>query len=109
MSFGLKQMQQEQGTWQEHNIGIVESSHILIGVQEELGELCHAHLKMVQGIRGNSNEHRAKAKDAIGDMLVYLAGYCNREGYDLESIVEETWAEVKQRDWRKYPKNGVSE
>lgn len=46
----------------------------VFGVVEELGELAHAHLKEQQGIRGTAEEHQAAAKDAIGDLTVYLLG-----------------------------------
>jgi hypothetical protein len=46
----------------------------ILGVVEELGELAHAHLKAKQGIRGTQAEHDAAAKDAIGDITVYLLG-----------------------------------
>lgn len=73
---------------------------------EELGELCHAHLKQEQGIRGTAAQHEAKAKDAIGDILIYLADYTAGRGWDLQAIVEDTWAEVSRRDWRANPADG---
>lgn len=75
---------------------------------EELGELTHSHLKQLQGIRGTPEEHVAKAKDAVGDIIVYLADYCTRRGWDLENIVSDVWAEVSKRDWVVYPLNGVT-
>jgi NTP pyrophosphatase (non-canonical NTP hydrolase) len=59
----------------------------------------HAHLKEVQDIRGTAAEHQAKAKDSIGDIIVYLADYCNARGWNLEEIVREVWPKVRKRDW----------
>jgi hypothetical protein len=42
-------------------------------------------------------------KDAVGDIMIYLSDYCYRSGFDLGEIVQETWAKVSQRDWRKNP------
>lgn len=64
----------------------------IIGVVEELGELAHAHLKLKQGIRGTPEEHLENARDALGDLMIYLMGvisfHGNREG-DLEAFVKE--------------------
>ena len=70
-----------------------------------MGELAHAHLKEEQGIRTGEN-HIALAKDSIGDIIIFLADYCSARGFDLQEIIEETWAEVKQRDWKKDPIKG---
>lgn len=78
----------------------------LLGVVEEVGELCHAHLKNEQGIRGTPEEWEAKKKDAIGDVLIYLLDYCSREGLDVEECLETAWAEVSQRDWIRFPGDG---
>ena len=65
-----------------------------------LGHLNHAHLKSVQGIRGTPEEHAAKIKDAIGDIVLFLADYSTCKGWDLDEIVTETWNKVSKRDWK---------
>jgi NTP pyrophosphatase (non-canonical NTP hydrolase) len=72
----------------------------LVGVMEEKGELAHAHLKAAQKIRGSEEEHIANAKDAIGDLTIYLLGVISRigQGFEDEGISPErqastpTWA-----------------
>lgn len=108
----LKQLQNEIQEWVEYNFlqgKPSDPNKPLFGAMEELGELSHAHLKQMQGIRGTAKEHELAAKDAIGDLIVYLIDYCNSRNFDLQEIVESTWNEVKKRDWIKYPKNGISE
>lgn len=116
----ISEWQHIQARWAFDNFGIQTSGQQLYGVTEELGELAlailsslgklsHAHLKTEQGIRGTAEEHRAAKKDAIGDMVIYLMSYCNLEGFNLQSIIDETCEEVFKRDWKKFPKNGVSE
>ena len=56
----------------------------IMGTFEELGELSHAHLKQEQGIRGTDEEHELNAKDAIGDLSIYLMGVMNRTGTPRE-------------------------
>ena len=82
---------------------IADGHRPLLGVCEEAGELCHAHLKAEQGIRGTQDEHLEAKKDAIGDIVIYLADYCSQQGIDLERSIENTWAKVKQRDWKQNP------
>lgn len=99
---GLRRLQTEQVPWVKHNFGDRPSWMPLLGAVEELGELAHAHLKQAQGIRV-SEDHDAKAKDAVADVVIYLADYCTARGYDLESLVMDTWDKVKQRDWKAHP------
>lgn len=105
----LAEFQAEQREWQERNFPGNAGHSALLGLVEEVGELSHAHLKTEQGIRGTVEEHRAEAEDAIGDIMVYLAGYCNNNGYDLDGCLKRAWDEVKKRDWQKNSKDGVSE
>ncbi len=72
---------------------------------EELGELCHSVLKMRQNIRSDQNLVEAE-KDALGDMLIYMIDYCNKRKFFLDEILQETWRQVKERDWITYPNNG---
>ena len=46
------------------------------GASRSSGELTHSHLNE-QGIRGTPEEHDTAAKDAIGDLIVYLLGVAN--------------------------------
>lgn len=98
----LRELQQQQRDWVAHNFGERPSWHPLLGAFEELGELAHAHLKQVQGIRLNEN-HEENAKDAVGDVVIYLSDYCTARGFDFQEIVEQTWAKVRQRDWKRNP------
>jgi len=103
----LRKLQEEQRPWVLHNFGNRPSWMPLLGAVEELGELAHAHLKAAQGIRLGEN-HQEAAKDAVADIVIYLADYCSAEGYDFESIVTETWEKVRLRDWKADPIRGVS-
>lgn len=101
----LKQLQAEVKEWTEHNFPNAEKVDPVLGVAEETGELCHAILKMKQGIR-ISEDHVGEAIDAIGDIVIYLADVCNKYGFDLESVVYSTWAQVHHRDWLNDPEKG---
>lgn len=120
-------IQREQKEWALKNFGEQPPHRALLGAVEELrelveadpsspdhilelikalGRLSHSQLKGEQGIRVNK-DHRALAKDAVADMVIFLVSYCNDKDFDLEDIVRDTWDEVKQRDWRKNPKTGM--
>lgn len=97
----IKYLQTEQAVWSERNFGKHDYHHPLMGVVEEVGELHHAILKQEQGIRGTHAEHEEAAKDAVGDIVIYLADVCTCRGWDMAEIIQTTWARVKLRDWRK--------
>lgn len=103
----LKKIQEEQAAWAKHNFGEQIANNQFLGVVEEVGELSHALLKRTQGIRVNE-DHDANVKDAVGDIIIYLANLCTCEGIDLEKTVQDTWDSVKMRDWIKYPEDGIS-
>lgn len=129
----LTTFQRQVKQWRTVNFGDGPAVHPLLGVVEELGELvdaflllpspwrgassvlrlagavgrlAHATLKTEQGIRGSAQKHELAAKDAVGDLLVYLADLCGRRGWDMEKILDDTWAQVSRRDWRKNPAEG---
>lgn len=113
---GLAALQEEHAQWTRRNFPGQTSHQPLLGVIEEVGELAHAHLKNEQKIRGYGDARggdvegrrrtRAEVSDAIGDIVIYLSGYCTTNGYDLQECVETAWAEVSKRDWVANPETG---
>ena len=94
--------------WLDHNFPAQLEHEPLLGIIEEAGELAHAHLKHGQGIRGiDREEFERQATDAIGDIMIYIASYCNATGLDMAECLETTWEEVSERDWIEYPETGV--
>ncbi len=105
----LQRFQQEHKKWLSHNFPGQTDHQALLGVIEEVGELAHAHLKHEQGIRGYDDaKYRKEAGDAIGDIIVYLASYCNTNGFDLDLCLELAWEEVSNRDWKHDPTRGTA-
>lgn len=107
-----KLMQGSVLAWSKHNFKDQEEINPAMGAVEEMGELMHAILKERQGIRNPKNDEGSwddDIKDAVGDVVVYLMDYCGRRGIDFWDAVELTWIEVSQRDWIKFPKNGLTE
>ena len=104
----LAELQRQHREWLAHNFPGQAPHHGLLGVVEELGELAHAHLKAEQGIRGYDDEGKtaAEIRDAVGDIVIYLASYCNTNGIDLGACVREAWEQVSRRDWAAEPETG---
>ena len=100
----IHDLQTEHQIWVHHNFPNQQVWEPLLGLQEELGELSHAYLKFVQGIRGN--DHRNEMYDAVGDLFIYLMSFCNAAGFELETCIMRAWGLVKQRDWRADPVSG---
>ena len=89
----FRQLQQQQIPWVKHNFPTRDAYYPLLGAVEELGELCHAHLKSLQGIRGTAAEHQEAKKDAVADAVIFLADYCTANDIDFQEAVEKTWGE----------------
>jgi len=92
--------------WAFRNFGIQTSSQMLLGAMEELGELAHAHLKKEQEIRKNE-DHDEKARDAVGDIIIYLMQYCSLRNWDIETVISDAVEAVLSRDWKINPIDGV--
>lgn len=74
---------------------------LLLGLTEELGELCHAHLKGEQNIRHTKEEIIKLKKDAIGDLVIFLANYCDSQNFKLSDCMNIAWGAIKNRNWTK--------
>ena len=98
----LQFLQTQHKQWLDHNFPHQAKHDALLGLMEEVGELAHAHLKHDQQIRGLGDISQANDKkiDAIGDIVIYLASYCNSNGFDLAACVHTTWEKVQRRDWQ---------
>lgn len=61
----------------------------LLKLQEELGELAQAHLRLSARGRGEANEH--DRADEAADVLCMLLLYCRRFGIDPDQAVRRKW------------------
>lgn len=104
----LSRLQHEVNEWSQRNFPNGKPYHPLLGASEEIGELCHAHLKHEQGIRGTPEDHHEAKIDAVADAVIYLADYCARNGINMGKAVSDTWEKVRERDWQKNRANGLS-
>lgn len=83
----LKDLQTSLYHWQHYNFGPQNNDRLLLGINEEIGELCHCVLKKMQGIRGTPAEHNNNMKDAIGDIMIYTLNYLSGLKIDMPNFV----------------------
>ncbi len=112
MALAIINIQEEVKEWIKHNFPNSQAEDPLIGMMEELGELSHAFLKAKQCIRSGADPHAQdlpnKARDAIGDLMIFTIHFCILQGWNLQTILSDTWSQVKKRDWKAHPKTGIS-
>lgn len=101
----LKELQEERAKWAKENFPDATPEEQVMGAMEELGELCHAYFKGKNKIRGGEN--LMAESDAVGDILIFLAGYCELRGFSMQDAMEYAWAQVRNRDWKKNPTDGT--
>lgn len=101
----LEDFQEDVAQWSAHNFeprypdmkAVVD----MVILAEETGELARAIVKTHQGIRGSAEQWRVEAMKESGDIMVMLANIANSVGFSLTGALEERWAEVRQRDFKK--------
>lgn len=102
----MAQVQHEHRAWLNYNFPDQTVEQTVLGMMEELGELAHHLLKRMQGIRGDGVDHEAEIKDALSDFIIFSMDLADREGFIIQDAVVDTWAQVRERDWVKFPHDG---
>lgn len=105
----LKTMQKDIARWRKKNFPHSGTVGIqMIGVMEEVGEVCHLILKKDQKIRGPSlmsnRQWKEEMKDGVGDIVVYLMNLCTLASIDIEEAIKSTVEMVLARDWDEWRK-----
>ncbi len=103
----FQHLQSQVTQWAARNFPDAKPYQPLLGINEEAGELSHAHLKMEQRIRGEEKQHHDAKIDAVADLIIFTAHYCALNGIDMDSAVTLVWAEVSKRDWQKNKETGA--
>lgn len=103
MKMSLREFQTMCSEWQKRNFGdhFGTGYRNLLGVSEEVGELCHAHLKGEQNIKHTPEKIIELKKDAIGDIAIFLMNYCSSQNLDFQECVEHAWNQIKDRVYEK--------
>lgn len=75
------------------------------GLISILGSLCHAFVKLEQGIRSNEGLHEQEMQ-ALSGIVGWLQGLVE-DDVSFLIAVESTWSQVKSRDWNRNPETGT--
>lgn len=79
-----------------------------IMLTQSIGQCMHLHLKREQGIReGTQNNIKHQIEASVYSTLVCLLWLAAVWDWSLTGIVEETWAKVRQRNWKKDAESGA--
>ena len=97
--------------WQARNFGSATLQDLALGVCEEAGELAHAVLKHLQGIRGLKDPQIAKIKiaDALADVCIYATQIATLLRIDFGENYIATVEQVLERDWKTNQENGENQ
>lgn len=102
--YDIKKAQEDIYKWADKNFGPLDVREQYIGMTEEVGEVGHALLKGIQGIRGYTPEKsRTEVADGIADVFVYMMNVCTLLEIDAEEVISATVDRVTKRDWVKDP------
>lgn len=71
-----------------------DNVHMLFGMLTEIGELTDAFKKQMAY---NKDVDWVNVKEEIGDLMWYIAGFCNVNGFDLEEILEVNVKKLQAR------------
>ena len=102
----LEDLQKEIHNWNGEKFPTAPSYLALLKVGEEYGELNSHYIGRIEQRVGKAPvDHQAGIEDAVGDIVISLAVFCEREHLDMDSIVERVWAEVSSRIFIMKPQN----
>ena len=93
--FDLKTFQHELEARAERNIPRSATYQSLIGVFQEIGKLTRMQIED-EGISDVPENRQAAKRQAIGDVIIYMARYCTAQGWSLAEIIYEAWQKTKR-------------
>lgn len=100
MEGALGKVQRESHKWRQKAYPTTSTPELqTLGMAEEVGEVAHAVLKNVQGIRGYDLEKtKAEVGDGLADVIIYACGIASAFGLDLEDELLKAWTHVRDRN-----------
>jgi hypothetical protein len=103
----LKTLQEKIRNWNGEKFPTAPSYLALIKFYEEAGELARHYVGRVEHRVGKTEvDHQAGIEDAVGDIVIALTVFCERERIDLATMVEIVWSEVSKRTFVMKEKHG---
>lgn len=93
----LLEIQAETHPWRLDKIPDLTPRDQLDGTMVEVAEILEAVVKEETYDDGWANEEHVK--EEIGDVLIYLSGFCALEGFDMIECIARARAKNSDRDW----------
>jgi NTP pyrophosphatase (non-canonical NTP hydrolase) len=84
--------------WCDRNFPNDDRACVILGLAEEVGELCRTQVKTEQGVRGTTEEWYNEALKELGDVFIKWVHVCTVFDVDPEEVVNDRWAIISQRD-----------
>jgi len=81
-----------------HSMGAI---HMLMGMTTEIGELMDPYKK---NLAYEKPVDIVNVKEEVGDLMWYVANFCNLNGFDLEEIMETNIKKLQERYPQKFDK-----
>ncbi len=81
-----------------HSMGAI---HMLMGMTTEIGELMDPYKK---NLAYQKPVDIVNVKEEVGDLMWYIANFCNLNGFDLEEIMEINIKKLQERYPQKFDK-----
>lgn len=125
MIIDLTELQKKLYEWQEKNFPLsdiqneaeirhssciaeeIQANRLVLGINEEAGEIAHAVLKFYQGIRNYNHEKMEEdIKDGIADIIIYCCNLASLLEIDISEALDGVSQKVLKRDWKSDPQAG---
>jgi NTP pyrophosphatase (non-canonical NTP hydrolase) len=88
----------EVALWHVRMYPTAKADDVLAKLMEEVGELAGSYQKYKWATKADvADVWEDHERDAIGDIMVCLAGYCLKRNIDLDQVTEAAWERVKAR------------
>lgn len=93
----MKREQSEVKELRKHNGWQTDPKHLLLAMQEELGEVTASYLaKHDDNYRKNSKIERHNLSEELGDLLHLILAFANEMGIDLDKSLKKTHDKIRK-------------
>lgn len=95
----LSGLQNDMHEWRMEQFSETTAEVQLNGTMQELGELLEIETKETFGYPEFAGDNTDAKMKEVGDIVIYLAGYCSLQDMDIEECIKMASEEVLSRDW----------
>lgn len=100
----LLEIQAETHPWRVEKIPDLNPRDQLDGTMVEVAEILEAVVKEETYDEGWADDEHVK--EEIGDVIIYLSGFCALKGFDMTECIHRAQAKNSERDWDEHMRAG---